>query len=105
MIAQVPCRLERLELNMCGRGFGDQTAAALAAAGQLPGLRVLSLGGAYRLNDAGLLSLLTAAPLLEGLQLPQCCRLQGTALEQLPQLTPNLRCSSTSPWHHVCCAC
>ncbi len=32
-------RLERLELGLCGRGFGDETAATLAGAGPLPALR------------------------------------------------------------------
>jgi DNA repair protein RAD7 len=46
-------RLERLELCMCGRGFGDEAAAAVADKVPLSGLRRLKLTGAYRLSDAG----------------------------------------------------
>lgn len=57
MTAGVPfCRLrrlERLELMYCGRPFGDEAAAALSEAA-LPGLRILALGGAYRLSDGSL---------------------------------------------------
>ena len=90
----VECSLERLELDMCGRGFGDPAVAALcaSASGRLPGLRVLSLGGAYRLSDAGLVTLLRAAPGLEEVHLAQCCRVEGDALQQLPELAGELRC-------------
>lgn len=37
----------------CGRPFGDEAAAALSEAA-LPGLRILALGGAYRLSDGSL---------------------------------------------------
>jgi DNA repair protein RAD7 len=70
-------RLERLELGNCGRGFTDEAAAALAAAGPLQQLRVLRLGGAYKLNDGGLLQLLQAAPGLQGLSVPSASRLTG----------------------------
>ena len=85
------CRLERLSLNLCGRGFGEAAAAALTSGEGLAGLRVLGLGGAYRLTDAGLSKILKAVPNLQELHLPQCCRLQGPALQQLPTLTPKLR--------------
>jgi hypothetical protein len=70
-------RLERLELGNCGRGFTDEAAAALAEAGPLQQLRVLRLGGAYKLNDAGLLALLQAAPGLQELAVPSASRLTG----------------------------
>jgi hypothetical protein len=70
-------RLERLELGSCGRGFTDEAAAALAEAGPLQQLRVLRLGGAYKLNDAGLLALLQAAPGLQELAVPSASRLTG----------------------------
>jgi len=97
------CRLERLELDMCGRGFGDSAVTALcsAAAGKLPTLRVLSLGGAYRLSDAGLLNLLQAAPALQELHLAQCCRIEGTALQQLPSLTKGLRYAALHSASHA----
>lgn len=34
-----PTRLERMELGMCGRGFGNETAQTLAGVGPLPALR------------------------------------------------------------------
>lgn len=90
----IVCSLERLELDMCGRGFGDPAVAALcsAAGEELPTLRVLSLGGAYRLSDGGLVTLLRAAPGLEELHLAQCCRIEGGALQQVPKLNKGLRC-------------
>ncbi|KAK9840274.1 hypothetical protein WJX74_006585 [Apatococcus lobatus] len=85
-------RLERLELGMCGRGFRDNVATALAGAeGGLRGLEALLLGGAYFLLDPGLEALLVAAPQLQELRLPQCCRITGTGLACLPQCTPLLR--------------
>ena len=84
-------RLERLELNLCGRGFSDRVAATLFANTEMSHLRVLALGGAYRLTDEGLLSILKVASKLEELRLPQCSRIQGPALEMLPSLTPDLR--------------
>ena len=50
----LPCRLERLELGSCGRGFGDAQASILAGSGPLPAMTGLVLGGAYRLSDDGL---------------------------------------------------
>ena len=87
-------RLERLQLDLCGRGFGDRVAASMAK-GDMTKLRVLALGGAYRLTDDGLLHILRVAPNLDELHLPQCCRIQGPALEALPALTPNLRSAVT----------
>ena len=81
-------RLERLELGMCGRGFGDAVAASMVAAGQLSRLRYLTLGGAYRTRDADLAKLLAAAPNLAELRLPQCSRLQDAGA--IAQLTPDL---------------
>ncbi|EIE21398.1 RNI-like protein [Coccomyxa subellipsoidea C-169] len=89
--ALVPCatpRLERLELGLCGRGFGDAVAAAMVAGGQLSRLRSLTLGGAYRTTDADLAKLLAAAPDLAELRLPQCSRLQDACA--IARLTPNL---------------
>jgi hypothetical protein len=75
------CRLERLELGNCGRGFTDEAAAALAAVGPLQQLRVLRLGGAYKLNDGGLLALLQVAPGLQELAVPSASRLTGVRRE------------------------
>lgn len=83
------CRLERLELGTCGRGFGDVAAAAMADKGPLPGLRALKLGGAYRLKDADLQKLLACAPALEQLRLPQCSLLQDAGC--IPRLCPKVR--------------
>ena len=44
-VCAVAARLERLELGMCGRGFGDETAATLAGVGPLPMLRCARKGG------------------------------------------------------------
>lgn len=87
----VRLRLERLSLNLCGRGFSDASAKGLVSKGSLQGLRYLSLGGAYRLTDTGLSAILQAVPNLKELHLPQCCRIQGPALQKLPSLTPNLQ--------------
>ncbi|KAF6264728.1 hypothetical protein COO60DRAFT_17560 [Scenedesmus sp. NREL 46B-D3] len=84
------CRLERLELGNCGRGFTDEAAAALAGAGPLQQLRVLRLGGAYKLNDAGLLALLQASPGLQELTVPSASRLTGSFLCRLPAAAPQL---------------
>ena len=85
-------RLERLELGLCGRGFLDIVAKALAGAeGGLAGLEALQLGGAYSLLDSGLEALLKAAPSLQELRLPQCSRLTGTGLACLPHCKPLLR--------------
>lgn len=83
-------RLERLELRFCGRPFGDEAAAALAAAAPLTSLTTLILGGAYRLTDGALGRILRAAPALSELRLPQGNKLTGEVVEQLPTLAPNL---------------
>ena len=85
------CRLERLNLDLCGRGFTDKLAFALVEKGDLSNLKLLSLGGAYRISDRGLLAILKVCPNLEELYLPQCIRIEGSALEQLPYLTPKLK--------------
>ncbi len=76
---------------MCGQGLTDATAQALTSAGELTGLRVLALGGAYRLGDAGLLAILRRAPALQVLRLPSCCRVTEEAIKQLPSLVPHLK--------------
>ncbi|GIL72169.1 hypothetical protein Vretimale_462 [Volvox reticuliferus] len=83
-------RLQRLELGFCGRGFGDEAAALMAAAGPLRALEVLALEGAYRLSDAGLENALSATPSLTSLALPQSSRLSGVLLDKLPALAPGL---------------
>lgn len=70
-------RLERLELGHCGRGFGDEAATQLASAGPLVGLRLLRLGGAYRLGDAAAAAVVGACPDLVELALPSAPRLTG----------------------------
>jgi len=124
-------RLERLELGACGRGLGDDAAAAAARKGPLSALEVravaaaaaprrrhsppsyppsnrrplkprnhthtttkttqsLSLGGAYRLTDAGAAALLAAAPRLARLALPQASLLGGALLGGLPSTLVSL---------------
>lgn len=85
------CRLEVLELNFCGRGMGEDVAAALTASGPLPALTSLVVSGAYRLTDAALEVILRAAPQLNKLGLAQCSRLEGDVIEKLPTLTPHLK--------------
>lgn len=92
------CRLERLELGMCGRGFSDAVAAAMVKGGELAALRALTLGGAYRVTDADLGRLLAAAPRLAELRLPQCSRLQDAAA--IARLTPCLECERAAL--HAC---
>jgi DNA repair protein RAD7 len=71
-------RLQRLELGFCGRGFGDEAAAALAAAaGGLQQLSVLRLGGVYKLSDQGLLTVLRATQNLQELAVPSASKLTG----------------------------
>lgn len=93
-IKVVACRLERLELGTCGRGFGDVAAAAVAGKGPLPGLRSLALGGAYRLRNFDLEKLLVRAPDLEQLRLPQCSLLQAAGY--IPQFCPKIRYTEAS---------
>ena len=93
-ISVVACRLERLELGTCGRGFGDVAASAVAGKGPLPCLRSLALGGAYRLRDFDLEKLLVRAPDLEQLRLPQCSLLQAAGC--IPQFCPKIRYTELS---------
>lgn len=64
--------MQRLELGFCGRGFGDDAAALVAAGGGSGGaleeLEALTLDGAYRLSDAGLIQVGLACPRLEGVE-------------------------------------
>jgi len=83
--------LERLVLGFCGRGLTDAAAEAVAKGGVLSALTCLRLSGAYRLSDAGLVSLLSLAPVLQELAMAQCSRLEGPAIERLPELTPKLK--------------
>lgn len=67
---------------------------------------MLRLGGAYRLTDAGLGPLLRRAPALESLALPQCSRLDGAFLADLPEGlrwgAPQVNASSCSPLSWQC---
>ncbi|EFJ52453.1 hypothetical protein VOLCADRAFT_86557 [Volvox carteri f. nagariensis] len=83
-------KLQRLELGFCGRGFGDESAGLLAAGGPLEQLESLELAGAYRLSDAGLEKVLSVAPSLDRLAVPQCPRLTGAVVDKLPALIPRL---------------
>ncbi|KAG2430452.1 hypothetical protein HXX76_009975 [Chlamydomonas incerta] len=87
-------RLQRLELGFCGRGFGDEAAALVAAGGggggRLEELESLTLDGAYRLSDAGLIKLLSATPALRRLSVAQGSRLTSALLAKLPELVPQL---------------
>lgn len=71
------CRLERMDLGFCGRGFGDAAAAAVAESGPLPALHTLRLAGAYRLGPDALLRAAAAAPHLAHLAVPACICLQA----------------------------
>ncbi|KAG2431299.1 hypothetical protein HYH02_013430 [Chlamydomonas schloesseri] len=84
--------LQRLELGFCGRGFGDDAAALVVAVagGPLAELESLTLDGAYRLSDAGLIKLLSAAPALRRLSLAQGSRFTSALLDKLPELVPQL---------------
>ncbi|GAB4823302.1 hypothetical protein N2152v2_010348 [Parachlorella kessleri] len=84
--------LVKLDLGLCGRSLTDDTAATFAGAiGGYPAATSLRLSGAYCLSDKGLVALLRGMRSLHELSLPQCSRLAGPALEQLPSLVPNLR--------------
>jgi hypothetical protein len=93
-MSMAACRLERLELGTCGRGFGDVAAAAVAGKGPLPCLRSLALGGAYRLRDFDLEMLLVRAPDLEQLRLPQCSLLNAAGY--IPQFCQKIRYTQPS---------
>lgn len=83
-------RLEILELGSCGRGFGDLQADLLSKSGPYQSMSSMTLGGAYRLSDTGLVTILRATPALTTLALPHASRLTGSAIEQLPSLVPRL---------------
>ena len=80
-------RLECLELQHCGRGLSDSVAATFAstyaAHGGLPLLHTVRLGGAYRMSDDGVASLLSAAPRLRTLALNAVCRLTGHGVDTI----------------------
>jgi len=86
-------RLERLELERCGRGLVDAWAdvgpgeepPALA-----PHLRSLRATGAYTLTDEGLASLLRHAPGLKRLAVPEAARIGPGLLASLPETCPDL---------------
>jgi len=82
-------RLVRMELGLCGRGFGDKVAAKLAKV-QLSSLESLVLGGAYRLSDKGIKTLLEATPNLHRLGLRDACLLQSS-IDVLPTLCVSLK--------------
>jgi len=81
-------RLQRMELGLCGRGFGDRVAESLGKH-SLGGLQTLILTGAYRVSDEGVRALLRAAPNLRRLGLPDGCRLQD-CVSVLPEACPLL---------------
>jgi len=84
-------RLERLELGMCGRGFGDEAASVVSKSfGGLPALHSLVLRGAYRLSDDSVPKMLEVTTALRHLGLPDCSRLTGSVVAALPSLTPRL---------------
>eukprot|EP00798_Chlamydomonas_sp_ICE-L_P027995 gene27995-32424_t len=83
-------RLQRLILAVCGRGFTDAQATHFAAKGPWNHLISLTLGGAYCLSDEGLLKVLSTAPNLVTLSIPQGSRLTG-GIEKLPGMSPQLR--------------
>ena len=84
-------KLESLDLGLCGRGLTDKVAAEIAHGGVLSSLKSLRLSGAYRLSDEGLMHVLRKAPNLSSLSIPQCSRIEGPAIEALPQLVGKLR--------------
>lgn len=98
-------RLERLELMYCGRPFGDEAATTLSAAA-LSALRVLTLGGAYRLSDASLIR--HREPQAAWSTDPEflCCRLtrvdsaprpRAMHLKGVPQIVMRHNCARCKP--------
>lgn len=78
-------RLQRMELQFCGRGFGDSAVEAILQQGKsslgentqaavMPLLEAISLSGAYRLSDKGLRALVESSPSLKSLKLESCTR-------------------------------
>ncbi len=105
-------RLERLELGCCGRGFTDQTSAAVLAARPpsaanapaFPALTSLRLQGAYNLTDAALVDLLEAAPKLRRLAVGQGSKFDGGFVGKLPALLPGLEeLDLAGGWGLLCC--
>lgn len=78
-------RLETLTLRYCGRGLTPAACRSLAHC-PLPSLTHLTLGDAFKLDDAGLQTVLAAAPNLHSLALPSCSYLTGAALEAVGKL-------------------
>ncbi|KAH9321108.1 hypothetical protein KI387_015747, partial [Taxus chinensis] len=86
--------LEVLQLGMCGRGLTDGLLRATIACPSvgLPCLSRLSLNGAYRLSDAGLTTLVQAAPLLSSVELSRCSFLSEASINTLANhLAPVIR--------------
>jgi hypothetical protein len=85
------CRLVRLDLGFCGRGFGTKAADAFASAGPFMHLKELCLSGAYRLQPASVLHVASATPQLKALCLPDCSWLLSSTVAEvvgrLQQLT------------------
>eukprot|EP01023_Acetabularia_acetabulum_P029363 TRINITY_DN2771_c0_g1_i3.p1 TRINITY_DN2771_c0_g1~~TRINITY_DN2771_c0_g1_i3.p1 ORF type:complete len:478 (+),score=61.39 TRINITY_DN2771_c0_g1_i3:52-1434(+) len=76
--------LQTLALGYCGYGFGHQAVQLFRKKGPLENLYKLSLGGAYQLSDADLITLLQETPNLTHLALVDCQLFNGEFLQKLP---------------------
>lgn len=71
-----------LQLDRCGGCMPDYIMCSTLAHGpnSLPSLTKLSLKGAYSLSDKGLAAIVSSAPLLNSLNLSQCCLLTSEGI-------------------------
>lgn len=97
-------RLQRMDLQFCGRGFGDSAVEAILQQGKsslgehpeaavMPLLEAISLSGAYRLTNKGLCALVESSPSLKSLKLESCTRIAdggSTCLTALCGVADNL---------------
>ncbi|KAL5572360.1 hypothetical protein UlMin_021957 [Ulmus minor] len=74
-----------LQLDQCGRCLPDYVLISTLAPSlnSLPALNTISLRGACRLSDAGLTSLVSAAPGLTSINLSQCSLLSSSSIDIL----------------------
>uniref|UniRef100_A0A2P2KAN5 F-box/LRR-repeat protein 15-like leucin rich repeat domain-containing protein n=1 Tax=Rhizophora mucronata TaxID=61149 RepID=A0A2P2KAN5_RHIMU len=74
-----------LQLDLCGRCLNDyvvhQTLAS--SSNRLPALTTISLRGAHRLSDKGLIALASSAPALQSINLIECSLLTSDGIKQL----------------------
>ncbi|CAH2036026.1 unnamed protein product [Thlaspi arvense] len=74
-----------LQLDQCGRCISDYVLPSTLAKSpkNLPMLSSLSLSGACRLSDVGLRALISAAPVIESINLSQCSLLTSSSIDML----------------------